>query len=814
MDKNNLMRKGLVIGIIVLFVGASAIPLIGGTNVEEKHNSIDGSVSFMGFNSRDDILYVGGSGEGNYSHIQDAIDNASDGDTVFVYDDSSPYNEVIQIIKSIHLIGENKTSTIINGAIYIESVNMVKINGFTIQNSSVNAVHLWSCDFNNISGNILKNSSYGIALVTGSDHNEIYENLIYNVKWGVALTESGAGGNNRYNSIIANNINCNNKTNSYGIYVEGSSWYTTINNNSISNTDFCGIQIGSSCNSCKENIIHNQNICSYGILVYSGDNELKNNSLINCGLITSNINDIDFSNTINGKPLYYLVNEQNRTIPLDAGEVILINCESCNIKNLTLTNSSIGILLHNTNKSMIAGNTITNQTGQGIRIYYSNNNTISDNIVKKVGWPNKPNTMGIWIWNSKNNTIFQNDLIENYKQGIYSSGSNSNIIYHNNFVNNFINAKSEVSTDVWDDGYPSGGNYWDDYIGDDNDNDGIGDTKYTFTGGQDNYPLMNLWGENRPVSNFTYSIDIATVIFNASSSYDRDGAIVDYAWGFGDDEYGYGMVVEHTYADNGEYLVTLIVTDNDDYEGNITKSIVIDGLNNPPYPPSDPDPDDSETDVDVEANLSWNCSDPDADPLTYDVYFGDTSPPPQVAWNQTETTYNPGTLDYETTYHWQIVAWDNHEASTSGPLWEFTTEGEPEPDLACEGELIWEDVVPGEVVEGEFEVWNCGDDFSELDWEITEWPDDWGDDWSFDPASGEDLTPEAGHVTVTVEVKAPDEENTEFEGEITIVNSNDPADTCTIPVYLKTPCESPFLQLLELIMQRFPILGRILSGMI
>jgi hypothetical protein len=45
-------------------------------------------------------LYVGGTGEGNYSRIQDAIDDAVDGDTVFVYDDSSPYYEHIRINKS------------------------------------------------------------------------------------------------------------------------------------------------------------------------------------------------------------------------------------------------------------------------------------------------------------------------------------------------------------------------------------------------------------------------------------------------------------------------------------------------------------------------------------------------------------------------------------------------------------------------------------------------------------------------------------------------------------------------------------------
>jgi hypothetical protein len=45
--------------------------------------------------------------------------------------------------------------------------------------------------------------------------------------------------------------------------------------------------------------------------------------------------------------------------------------------------------------------------------------------------------------------------------------------------------------------------------------------------------------------------------------------------------------------------------------------------------------------------------------------------------NQSGTTYNPGTLSYQTVYHWKIVAWDNHGASTEGQLWHFTTISKP-----------------------------------------------------------------------------------------------------------------------------------------
>jgi hypothetical protein len=96
-------------------------------------------------------------------------------------------------------------------------------------------------------------------------------------------------------------------------------------------------------------------------------------------------------------------------------------------------------------------------------------------------------------------------------------------------------------------------------------------------------------------------------------------------------------------------------------------------VNNPPNEPSDPNPEDGETDVDINADLSWNCSDPDGDNLTFDVYFGDTDPPQLKIQNQTESTYDPGPMEYETLYYWKIVAWDEYDASAIGQVWEFTT---------------------------------------------------------------------------------------------------------------------------------------------
>ncbi len=96
--------------------------------------------------------------------------------------------------------------------------------------------------------------------------------------------------------------------------------------------------------------------------------------------------------------------------------------------------------------------------------------------------------------------------------------------------------------------------------------------------------------------------------------------------------------------------------------------------NQPPSVPSNPYPHNGMNGVDVHAVLTWVGGDPDpGDTVSYDVYFGTTSPAPKLAGNQSGTSFNPGTLSHDTTYYWKIVAWDNHGTSTSGPTWYFTT---------------------------------------------------------------------------------------------------------------------------------------------
>jgi len=98
--------------------------------------------------------------------------------------------------------------------------------------------------------------------------------------------------------------------------------------------------------------------------------------------------------------------------------------------------------------------------------------------------------------------------------------------------------------------------------------------------------------------------------------------------------------------------------------------------NYPPNEPSNPDPEDGETGVKIYTDLSWTGGDPNyGDIVTYDVYFeaDDSTPDVLVSDSQSGTTYDPGTLEYDTHYYWQIIATDNNGESTTGSVWDFTT---------------------------------------------------------------------------------------------------------------------------------------------
>ena len=164
-----------------------------------------------------------------------------------------------------------------------------------------------------------------------------------------------------------------------------------------------------------------------------------------------------------------------------------------------IENNDYGIQLYYAYNTNIAGNNVTANKFEGIWLYSSDNNTISENNIAN-------NSVGINLDDSSNNIVCENNIADN-TGGIRLKTtfhvSLNNIIYHNNFMNNHYQAVGDQQPNMWNDTYPSGGNYWSDYDGTDfysgpyqneTGSDGVGDTSYIIDeNNQDHYPLMRTW---------------------------------------------------------------------------------------------------------------------------------------------------------------------------------------------------------------------------------------------------------------------------------------------------------------------------------
>ncbi len=486
----------VVFGSIMIII--EIIPTIGGTTIT-----------------------VDDSGGADFFTITMAINAANEGDTVYVY--SGTYYEHVIVDKTINLTGEDRDTTTIDGqgvgdVVHI-SANWVNVSGFSVIDSGPN-------------GN---------------------------------PRDAGIEVNNAHNATISGNFFTDNRDAIYIYYSNNS----IITNNIVD--DFEGIDISHSGNiTISGNIISTQyDGISLDFSIYSiiSDNTMTDTGFVLSGIFVEhwNTHDIDTSNTINGKPVYYWKNQTAGTVPSGAGQVILANCTNVNVENQQISDSYIGILLGFSNKNLITSNNISSTEQYGIYLFYSDNNTFSSNtfwnndyslwlsysnennisdnyaldnwvgidLLASNGNIISDNTLsdgiigimlgfsngniinnnyiashwsgaGIFIFNSDNNVNTRNTLIDN-NWGFNITDSYNNLIYHNNIISNAYQAYDDtISGNQWDNGYPSGGNYWDDYSGADKKNganqdisggDGIGDSPYaieidTF----DNYPLMEPWG--------------------------------------------------------------------------------------------------------------------------------------------------------------------------------------------------------------------------------------------------------------------------------------------------------------------------------
>jgi parallel beta-helix repeat protein len=424
------------------------------------------------------------------------------------------------------------------------------------------------------SNNITANNDDGIH-VTGPSlvgNTIIGNNITENDRFGIYLADCN-GNNVSENSIIANHVN--------GVYLDYSV-DSILTENVIGNN---GISFWSS----SRNVLRSNNITA-GTEAFS----------VNGIGYSDFVNDIDVSNTVNGKPIYYMVGEHERNIPIDAGYVALVLCSNITVQNLNLTNNGQGVLLVNTtdsritqnnitnisllssNSNIISGNRITNSSS-GIQLDSSNGNSIfgnnittsngvgivleaSSNSNNVTGNSITNNVMGIRALQCESNVISSNSITANKADGIYlwscfdniifaneianndygfnidyymldAASSSGNKIYHNNLVNNTNQVSSfYYSTNIWDDGYPSGGNYWTDYNGTDGNRDGIGDTPYVIDANNtDRYPLMapydmfdvGIWNgtacsvgvmSNSTVSAFQVDVAQKTIGFNVAGA--------------------------------------------------------------------------------------------------------------------------------------------------------------------------------------------------------------------------------------------------------------------------------------------------------
>jgi parallel beta-helix repeat protein len=349
-------------------------------------------------------------------------------------------------------------------------------------------------NYNSVSENRLTNNSYGTCL-TESSYNSLYSNTITNsAKCGLFLSSSSS------NSISANTI----ANNGDGVCLYASS-HNSISANSVTNhtATMTNIGYGIYSQSSSDNYISANNITNnwYGLFLYNSSyNSVSENNMTYChgGIEFSNSS----YNSISANELKDNYSGMSNVYDvfgfLDIFGVPSVFGSSSN--NVISANNLIGqwlgiSLLNSSNNNNISGNSMTSNY-ESIRLDSSSHNVISSNNIAYSSYSG----YGIYLNSSSYNSIRNNNLTNN-GYGIWLNSSSSNLIWHNNFVGNTFQAYVLSSNCTWDDGYPSGGNYWSDYAGVDlyrgsyqnvTGSDGIGDTPHVIDANNtDKYPLMH-----------------------------------------------------------------------------------------------------------------------------------------------------------------------------------------------------------------------------------------------------------------------------------------------------------------------------------
>lgn len=439
--------------------------------------------------------------------------------------------------------------------------------GFGIYINSRTGVIIKNC--------IVNNFSYGIFLLQ-SPVNSIINSTTTGTQIGIRLYDSSG------NILFGNTAKLNNY---YGILIQNGSNYNVVSGNTTNLNNLHGLTFHSDSNNntLSGNTANSNN--EHGIDIYlSSNNTLTGNTMSDnkynfylFGDADSHfLNAINTNNTVNGKPIYYIRNAINQTygVSTNAGTFYCISCDSITLKDLTLIDNGLGVFFWKTNDSRIENITTSNSL-YGIIIQHSDSNNLISNtananeyggiiLISSSGNTLSGNTAklnkygGIQLYSSSNANILTDNILSLDKVGvgISLSASSDNKIHHNNFIDNYYKPQAYVSGgagNLFDNGYPSGGNYWSDYKSQDqysgpNQNqpgqDKIGDTSYAFIGGQDRYPFMEESGwKKKEVPLYTQVI----------SQYPSVASTTEWSR----ERYGNGGIGGYT-----EHIVTFDNTDN------------------------------------------------------------------------------------------------------------------------------------------------------------------------------------------------------------------------------------------------------------
>jgi parallel beta-helix repeat protein len=468
----------------------------------------------------------------DYPTIQDAINAAEEGDTIFVRG-GTYYGQVV-INKSLTILGGNHAA-IVDGtgaqSTFCITSDAVQLGGFTIKNLAYGQY------------------PYGYAVyLLNSNRSTIMDNQISDIATGIYSVIS-------YNVTMKNNTISRASSEGILIYVSSDStisdntfsrnyWgirASNLDNGTIcSNSVFqnvCGIELSN----CENTVIDSNDVefgqallkgCGVGIDLINAKNcTLHNNTMANNDYnfgvegtqMKHFVHNIDSSNTVGGKPICYYVGRSNLEVPINAGYVAAVNCANIRVQGVAVRNNFQGVLFVSTTDSIIQG--ITAEVNRnGVYLLESTRNTIIGNrITHMTDWYKfgpavylnrsdynsirsnelDGNLVGMSLNHSSCNLLTDNTIANSEETGLSIRHSENNTIYHNNFINNAGGTLAYYSVSLWDNGYPSGGNYWSNYSGADayrgpyqneTGSDGIGDVPYVVASNNtDRYPLMNPW---------------------------------------------------------------------------------------------------------------------------------------------------------------------------------------------------------------------------------------------------------------------------------------------------------------------------------